>query len=178
MAKYVLGHQAQIRSRAIRYTLLVGILLLTVAVLQVSFFGRFRFLGASPDLMICTTLCIAYFSGRYMGAVTGIAAGFLIEALGTEGVMLLAVCYLFLGYLAGHYAKITPSGYTTYLLYLGVTLVYRAAITVLYACLNYQTVRLPDILLYSVLPEMLLTAIAGCVMYFPLYLYCKWLDKK
>lgn len=177
--KYILGHRAQTRTLAIRYTVLVGLLLTLIAVLQVSFFSRFRLFGAVPDLMICTVLCLAFFSGKYMGAVTGIAAGFLIEAMGSTGITLLPICYLFCGYIAGHYARaVIPRRYSVYLIYLSVTLFFRAAITFLYACLNYKSINLPQILLQSVLPEMLLTAIAGCLLYFPLMLFCERLEKK
>ena len=177
--KYILGHRAQLRSRVIRYTLLVGILLLLMAVLQVSFFSRFRLLRAVPDLMICTVLCLAFFGGRYMGAVTGIAAGVIIESIGSTGIVLLPLCYLFCGYVAGHYAKtVGRPRYTTYLIYLGVTLLFRAVITVLFACLNYRDVNLPIILVQSVLPEMLVTAIAGLILYFPLMLFSAWLEKR
>ena len=176
--KYILGHRAQTRTRAIRYTVCIGLLLVLLAVLQVSFFPRFRLFGAIPDLMIVTVLCLSYFSGRYMGAITGIAAGFLIDVIGSTGIVILPVCYLFLGYLVGHYAKIFGhNGYVSYLVYLGVTLVYRAVITVLLACMSYSSINLIKILIYSVLPEMLFSAIAGCLLYFPLRIFCAFLAK-
>ena len=177
--KYILGHHAQLRSRAIRYTIWVGLLLVILAVLQVSLFSRFRLLGAVPDLMICTVLCLAFFNGRYMGAVTGIAAGVIIEAIGSTGIVLLPICYLFCGYIAGHYAKSAgQKNYVSYLIYLGLTLLFRAVITLLYACLTYRDVNLPIILLQSVLPEMLVTAIAGLILYFPLGLFSARMGRK
>ena len=177
--KYILGHRAQTRTRAIRYTVWVGLLLILLAVLQVSFFPRFRLLGGIPDLMIVAVLCLSYFSGRYMGAVTGIAAGFLIDAIGSTGIVIMPICYLFLGYVAGHYAKIVgQNNYASYLVYLAITLLYRAVITVLLACMSYSTVNLIKILIYSVLPELLVTAIAGCILYFPLQLFCRLVAKK
>lgn len=179
MSKFILGHRAQTRSRSIRYTVLVSLLLILVAVLQVTLFSRYRLMGAVPDLTLCTVLCLSFFCGRYVGAVSGIGAGFLIEAIGAHGVTLLPVCYLFIGYLVGHYAKSgARRSYLSYLPYLGVTLVVRMALTVLYACINYQTIHLLEILLQSVLPELLVTAIAGCILYFPMLLFCGWLEKK
>ncbi|MBQ7347440.1 MAG: rod shape-determining protein MreD [Clostridia bacterium] len=179
MSKYILGHRAQTRTRSIRYTLLVAVLLILVAVLQVTLFSRFRLFGAVPDLMICTVLCLAFFCGKYVGAVSGIGAGFLIEAIGSQGITLLPICYMLLGYIMGHYARtVLPRSYPAYLPYLAVTLVFRAAITFLYACMNYANINLPQILLQSVLPELAVTAIAGCILYFPLMLFCGWLEKK
>lgn len=179
MSKYILGHRAQARTRSIRYTVLVSVLLILAAVLQVTVFSRFRLLGAVPDLMICAVLCLSFFCGRYVGAVSGVGAGFLIEVIGSHGITLLPVCYLFIGYLMGYYARTAVNkSYIAYLPYLGVTLACRAAITVLYACLNYQSIHLLKILLQTVLPELAVTAIAGCLLYFPLKLFCGWLEKK
>lgn len=179
MSKFILGHRAQTRSRSIRYTVMIALLLILVAVLQVTCFSRYRLLGAVPDLTLCAVLCLAFFCGRYVGAVSGIGAGFLIEAIGSHGITLLPVCYLLIGYLIGHYAKIAVrGGYPSYLPYLGITLIVRMALTVLYACVNYQTIHLLEILLQSVLPELLVTAIAGGILYFPMRLFCTWLEKK
>ena len=176
--KYILGHRARTRSRAIRFTVMIGLLLITLAILQVSIFSRFRVLKAVPDLMICTVLCLAFFCGRYTGAISGIAAGFLIEAIGSTGIVLLPVCYFLLGYIAGHFARaVIPKRYSSYLVYLTVTLFCRAAITVLYSCLTHRDVHIPMILLQSVLPEMLVTAIVGLVLYFPMKLFCGLLDQ-
>jgi len=179
MSKMILGHRAQTRARSIRYTALISLLLVVVATLQVTVFSRFRLLGAVPDLMICTVLCLAFFCGRYVGGVSGIGAGFLIEAIGSHGVTLLPLCYFLIGYLIGHYARgVVRRGYLSYLPFLATVLLLRMAITFFYACINYQTINLLQILLQSVLPELLVTAIAGCVIYFPLLLFCGWLEKK
>ncbi|MBR3893514.1 MAG: rod shape-determining protein MreD [Clostridia bacterium] len=179
MSKMILGHRAQTRARSVRYTILVSLLLVFVAVLQVTFFSRFRLLGAVPDLMICTVLCLAFFCGRYVGGVSGIGAGFLIEAIGSHGISLLPLCYFLIGYLIGHYARgSVRRSYLSYLPYLATVLFFRMAITVFYACINYETVNLLQILLQSVLPELLVTAIAGCVIYFPMLLFCGMLEKK
>lgn len=177
--KYIMGRRAQTRTKVIRYTVWIGLLLTLLAVMQVSFFPRFPLFGGIPDLMIVAVLCLSYFSGRYMGAIAGIAAGFLIDAIGATGIVILPVCYLFLGYLAGHYTKVLGhSGYASYLVYLGVTLLYRAVITVLLACMSYSSVNLIKILIYAVLPELLYTAIVGCLLYFPLKIFCVFLEKK
>jgi len=176
--KYILGQQAQRRKRSVRYVVSITVLLLILSVLQVSFFGRFRLFGATPDLMIIGVLCIGFFTGQYTGAVCGIGAGFLIDALGSTGVTILPVCYLLVGYLVGIYAKRTTNqGFVQYLIYLAITLLFRAAITVLYACLGYESLNLPLVLLYAVLPELLVTALAGLALYFPMRLFCGLLEK-
>lgn len=174
----ILGYQARTRSRMIAYCLSFGLLIVLLACMQVSFFGRLRPFGAVPDLMICTVLCIAFFSGRYAGAITGIAAGFLIEAIGSQGVTLLPLIYMIGGYVAGHYARtVKPKRYLVYLFFLACALFVRAGTTVIYVCMIYQSVNLPQILLRAVLPEAAGTALAGCVLYFPVGLLCRVLER-
>lgn len=176
--KYILGERAQTRKRSVRYVVSVAVLLLVLAVIQLSFFGRFRIFGAIPDLMIAAVLCIGYFTGPYTGAVSGIAAGFLIDALGTSGFSVLPICYLLEGYLAGHLARRIPTrGFLNYLVFLAVTLLYRAAITLICAWVAYESLHLP-FLTKTVLPELPATALAGLALYFPMRLLCGWLEKK
>ncbi|MBE6589493.1 MAG: hypothetical protein E7643_04875 [Ruminococcaceae bacterium] len=173
----VLGYGARERSRIILYTVIIGIMILVLSSLQVSLFGRFRPFGAVPDLMLCLVLCIAFFQGRYTGAITGIAAGFVIEAIGSVGLSLLPVAYMIYGYVVGHYAHAMHTArYPSYLLYLVCGLFLRAALTVAYACLSYRIIHLPDIITYSVLPELFGTAIAGMILYFPMKPLCALLD--
>ena len=178
--KYITGYRAQTRTMALRYTVSVSILLLVIAVLQSSVFGKLRIFGAVPDLMICTVLIIAFFFGQYAGAITGIGAGWLIEAIGGgTGILILPVIYLLCGYLTGYLAKSASARrYPVYLIYLGIVLLLRAGTTVTYACLSYQYIDLPKILLQTVLPELIATAICGSLLYAPLKVFCAALEKK
>ncbi len=175
----ILGYRARTRSKILVYSVTIGLLLVVLSAVQTSFFGRFRLFGAVPDLMLCTVLCVSYFCGRYAGGITGIAAGCLIEAVGSFGISVLPIVYLFYGYTAGHYARaVFPKRWTIYLLYLAAGLFLRAATTVIYTCMTYQAVNLIDILLQSVLPEMVGTALAGMILYFPLGNLCRLLERK
>ena len=175
----VLGYRARERSRIILYTVTVGIMILVLSSLQVSFFGKLSVAGAVPDLMLCLVLSIAFFKGEYAGAITGIAAGFVIEAIGSQGISLLPVVYMVYGYLVGHFAcSVHTKGYLSYLFYLLLGMVLRAAVTVAYVCLTYRIIHLPDVILNSVLPELLASGIAGCILYFPMKPLCAWIDKK
>ncbi len=173
------GYRAQTRTRAILCTLTVGVLILLLSSLQVSLFARFQPFGATPDLMLCFVLCIFYFWGKYAGAVTGIAAGFVIEAIGGQGISFLPVVYMLYGYIGGAYARtVYPKRLIPYLFYLFCGLLLRAAVTLLYACTTWETVPIPDILLRSILPEAGGTAIVGCFLYLPIKLICHLVDRK
>ena len=173
------GYRAQARKRAVLSTLTVTLLILLLSSVQVSLLARFRPFGATPDLMLCFVLCIFYFWGKYAGAVTGIATGFVIEAIGGQGMTLLPLVYLLYGYVGGAYARaVYPKRFLPYFFYLFCGLILRAATTLLYACMTWETVNIPVILLYSGLPEMGGTAIAGCVLYAPIKLVCYLIDRK
>lgn len=175
----VLGYRAQTRSRIVAYCVTFTLLLVLMASMQVALLGRWRPLGAVPDLMLVTVLGIAFFSGQYAGAITGIGAGFLIEAMGSQGITLLPVVYMVGAYVAGHYARtVKKAKYPAYLFYLGCALLLRAGVTVTYTALTYQTLDLVRVLLYAVLPEMLVTALAGLVSYFPIGIICRLLARK
>ena len=59
--KYIMGRRAQTRTKVIRYTVWIGLLLTLLAVMQVSFFPRFPLFGGIPDLMIVAVLCLSCF---------------------------------------------------------------------------------------------------------------------
>jgi len=177
--KYIAGYRAQTREKTVRYTVAFVLLVTVVAVLQVTVFSKYRILGAVPDLMLCTVVCVAFFTGRFAGAITGIGAGFLIEAMGAVGISILPVAYLLCGYLVGHYARaVIPRRFLSYLIYLSVALILRAALTLTYVCLTYAKIDLPAILLQIILPELLTTAIFGCALYAPIRLICMLPEKK
>lgn len=173
------GLRGYSKSALVRYCVTIGVFLLLVAALQTSLFSRIRLFGAVPDVMLCAVLCISYFCGRYTGGIVGIAAGFLTEALSSTGISLLPFCYFLLGYFVGHYARVvSPKRFTNYVFFLAAALLYRSAVTVLSASLSYALFNLPQLLLHAVLPELLYTAIAGCILYAPVKLLNRVLPQK
>ena len=172
------GYRAQARKRVVLCTFTVILLIVLLYSIQVSFLAKIKPFGATPDLMLCFVLCIFYFWGRYAGAVTGIGAGFVIEAVGGYGISILPIVYMLYGYIGGAYTRtIQPKRFLPYLFYLLCGLFLRAGTTLLYACMTWETVSVPQILLYTVLPELGGTAIVGCVIYAPIKLICYLVDR-
>ena len=170
----IMGFEAKARSRLVIFGVSLALLLLFGAILQTSILGKLTYKGAIPDIMLCIVLCVSYFNGRHHGAITGIAAGALIEAIASTGIVLLPLFYMLFGYITGHYARaVQPKRLPPYLFYLMFALFLRAALTILYACLTYQNIHLVQILIHAVLPDMLATAIAGICLYLPLKLFCR-----
>ena len=170
----IMSFEAKARSRLVIFGVSLAALLFLGAIIQTSVFGKLTYIGAVPDLMLCIVLGISYFSGRHYGAITGIAAGVLIETIASSGIVLLPLFYMIFGYMAGHYARaVQPKRFIPYLFYLMFALLLRAGITFLYTCLIYQQIHFLQIFAHAVLPEMLATALAGIALYLPLKLFCK-----
>ena len=179
MPKYIMGQRTARRTDTVRSILLIGVLVILAAVLQTTLMGRIRPFGIVPDLTMLTVVAIAYFCGRETGAITGIAGGFLIDAMGGGRVSVMPLVYLLLCYAVGHYARaVIPKRFTVYLIMIGVAVIVRSGVTILLASLQYSSFSLPHLLLYSTLPEILITGAIGAALYFPLRLFCRVLDRR
>ena len=151
---------------------------MVVILLQTTLFAQYRIFGAVPDLCYGSLLLVAYFCGKETGAITGIAAGFAVEALGSVGISLLPVFYLFCGYVCGYFTRaIVPRRFSAFAAVLGVALPVRAAITLVYMSLTYSHVNLPQLLVRNILPEMLATALFAAAIYWPIKKICAWMEK-
>jgi len=176
--KYILGRISQNRAKALKYVGSEIALFLTVIILQTSVLSRLQPLGAVPDLCFGALLLISYFCGKEAGAITGIAAGFAVEALGAAGISLLPVLYLLCGYVCGHFTRaIYPKSFVSFLMVLAVGIPARSAITLVYVCMTYGEIHLLEILGKLILPEAFLTLLAACALYFPVKKLCAWMMK-
>lgn len=72
-----------------------------LALLQTTLFSSIRPFGGVPDLMISFTLALSVTEGRRWGAIWGIVAAVIIEALGVPDIMLLPLLYMPIGYFGG-----------------------------------------------------------------------------
>lgn len=179
MAKYILGRQAKNRSIIIRYCTVIGITLFLIAILQTSVLSRIKPFGATPDLMIATVTAISVLCGCHTGAITGIAAGFLIDALGSTGFSILPLIYFLIGYLIGYYTKvISAQGFLSYLVCLVISVIVRILTSLLYTFLVFRQFHVPTFLLKVALPEAIGTLVFGIALFFPVFLVVRWLRKK
>ena len=176
--KYVFGRAAQNRVRAAKFILTEAALFLVVIVLQTTLFARIRVFGAIPDLAYVTLILIAYFCGREVGAVTGIAAGFAVDALGSVGISLLPVLYLLCGYVCGHFTRaVQPKRFTAFLTVLAAAIPVRTVITLIYICINYSTIHMLELTAQILLPEAAATILAALVLYYPVKAVCKFMNR-
>jgi len=82
--------------------LIVGGLLSFFAIMETTFGSRFPLFGATADLMLSFVIAAAMAEGERWGAVTGLLAGLVIDALGSlSGAPVSALLYMPLGYATG-----------------------------------------------------------------------------
>jgi rod shape-determining protein MreD len=85
-------------------------LVLVAAVVQVTTISGTRLLGAEPELLLVTIVCLALVAGSIPGAVAGFAGGLLVDVmtLGTLGTA--SILLTLAGYWAGRYGETTGRG--------------------------------------------------------------------
>lgn len=88
----------------------IALIVFVVAILQVSAFASISVFGAAPDVLLVTLVSIGLLRGSVTGAVTGFAAGLIVDVatLGTLGVTSLLLTLA--GFWAGRYGETTGRG--------------------------------------------------------------------
>lgn len=147
---------------------------LFLIILRATFFARFRPFGASPDILIAAVAAIGLFEGAYAGAVFGVSIGFISDALGGIGIVLLPVVYMLVGYICGVIA--TDYYKRSWLLFLLFDLAAAAArlfTTLLYVMLTWHTFDLSVVFKTVLMPELYSTLVISPVpalLLLPVYL--------
>src|SRR6187551_805394 len=111
-------HLARVRARAhpagpgntLSTGIRIGVLVLLAAVVQVTVITGIRVLGAEPDLLLVTIVCVALVAGSLPGAIAGFAGGLVVDVmtLGTLGTT--SIVLTLAGYWAGRYGETTGRG--------------------------------------------------------------------
>ena len=138
--------------------LVCGALIIVFAMLQITVFSKTRPFGAIPDLMLPLVIAIGISEGERWGGVSGLAAAFIIECLGSAGVTLLPLLYVPCGFIAGllgtYYLR---DSFVIRLILTLATGLLRALFTVIYVCINFDHVNASLMFTERVFPEFLST---------------------
>lgn len=154
------------RPELIKRIVIYGLLTLLLGSAQCSFFPLLSICPSTPDLIMGMLLAIVLIDSDKSAAVTAIAAGFFIDAVGGGAIALSPLIYcvfvLFISMFSGKMLTSFPS----YALLMIPTLIYRGLATA--ACMAIERralVSLPEIL-STVGPELICTAIVCIPLYF------------
>jgi rod shape-determining protein MreD len=144
---------------------LAAIVLITVLV-QISFLSSLSFLGATPDVLPVVIAVLGLLGGAVTGAVAGFATGLLVDSMLLQTLGVSSLVLLSVGYLAGRYREQfeIDSVLAPALLVGGLTLLATAGFVGLQLMLGVEA----EVSLL-VIREVLIKALLGFLMAFPLY---------
>ena len=138
--------------------LVCGALIIVFAMLQITVFSKTRPFGAIPDLMLPLVIAIGISEGERWGGVSGLAAAFIIECLGSAGITLLPLLYVPCGFIAGllgtYYLR---DSFVIRLILTFASGILRAIFTIIYVCINFDSVNASLMFTEMVFPEFIST---------------------
>jgi rod shape-determining protein MreD len=137
-----------------------------LATVQCSFFSQLDFLPAVPDLMLGLVVGIAMLDTQKTGAICGIGAGFVIDALGSSGLSLSPLFYLFIGALSGAFAKKMLSSFVSWFVTLFVFSLAKSILTVLNVLYISNDILFGEMLTELLLPEFICTFVICIPIFF------------
>jgi rod shape-determining protein MreD len=88
-----------------RIALRLALIVFAAVILQVSFFSLVPILGATPDLLPVVIVSLGLLGGGVVGAVSGFAAGLLLDSVLLQTLGASSLVLLTIGYLAGRYRE-------------------------------------------------------------------------
>lgn len=140
--------------------LLFSALVFGCAVIQSSLFPALTLLPATPDLLLAAVMGLAVYDGERSGAVAGIGAGVLTEALSPSGIMLLPVVYMLIGYVFGIVTRIfLNKNFLSWVVYMVIACGIRSMITLTHLVINEAGLNVLTAADRILIPEYLMTLI-------------------
>lgn len=143
----------------------LAVVVFVAAIFQVSAISSLQVLGATPDLLLVVLVSVALVSGPLTGAVTGFAAGLIVDVatLGTLG--LTALLLTLAGYWSGRYGETSSRGraYAPVLAVVGITALYGIGAYVLTFMLGEAVSA------RSALPPVPAAMLVNAVLAYPVY---------
>ena len=140
-----------------------------LAVFQSTVGKRMGLFGTTAQMTLALTVCAAYFHGPTVGAVCGIASGVFTEAIGSTGIAILPLFYMFAGWIVGIKTqeaeqKHRTAGFLRYSATLALSCLFGSLVTVIMTVLNAAKPHLLQVILHIALPEALNTFIFGILL--------------
>ena len=164
----------------IRNACLILVMLLASFLLQYSVIARFSFLRCAPNLMLILTFFFAYVRGKNSGMLVGFFAGLMIDIFYCDVIGYNMLVLVIIGLICGSLGKIfyADNIFTPMLILMLSALAYDICYYFVWFILQ-STFAFGYILLHTIIPELLLTFVAGVILIKPLtfivkkmYSYC------
>ncbi|MBQ7669631.1 MAG: hypothetical protein IJS45_02780 [Clostridia bacterium] len=140
--------------------LIIGALIIVFSMLQITVFSKLRPFGATPDLMLPLVVAIGITEGERWGGVSGLAAAFIIECLGSAGITLLPLLYVPCGFIAGvlgtYYMR---DSLALRALFTALSGLLRSAVTLIYVYVSFNSPSFSEVIGKVIAPEYLSTVV-------------------
>ena len=166
------------RQLLLRRSIVYGLLIFFLAVIQCSFFSRLKIFGVVPDLMIGVVVGIAMLDSQRAAAVCGIGAGFVIDAIGSSGLSLSPLFYLIFGALCGALAKKMLPNFLSWTVSLAIFSAARSSLTLLNMLYLSRDVSVAEVAKSVLLPEAVCTFVICLPIFFAVKLCMIPIDSK
>jgi len=151
--------------------------ILFFAMMQTTFFSKFPVFGAVPDLMLPVISAIAITEGATWGGAFGIAAGVIIDSLGSYETTLSPLIFCLVGFFVGllfeNQFSDMPAVRGTVILSVSAL---RAVITLITAA-SMEVFVLSEVFMRMIVPEFFATLILAWIPHVLVYLSLKWAHK-
>lgn len=155
-----------VRPELLKRIAIYGLMTLILGSAQCSFFPILKICPKTPDLIMGMLLAITLIDSPKSAAVTALAAGFFIDAIGGGALSLSPIVYTLFVVFISIFAHKMLSGFASYAILMIPTLFYRAAATAVCIALENKTFFSASELFSIILPEALSTAIVCLPLYF------------
>lgn len=147
-------------------SLVWGVALFILAVLQTTAAARLSLFSATPDLMLAAVVCLAMHDGEKTGAIAGIAAGVLCVSLGSASPI-----YILFSFAAGYIFGIISSAslsknLPSFIALIAAAYAAKAIFNVIDVSLFSDGFNLFTILARAVVPELLCSLVFCVPVYF------------
>lgn len=156
---------------AIKRTVIYVALMFLLAIARYSFFEQLVFLPVSPDLVLAAVSVIALTDRRETALISAVAGGIMTDAIGGAGVYLSPIAYFAAALIIGLFAKKMMARYLSWLVVLPIACAIGALLTVAEAYVGGGNAVFSQLLLRTVLPELLCSALLALPVY-PLVRLC------
>ena len=155
----------------LRNIIIALLLIIAAFVLQSAVFSKIQILGCAPNLLLILTFVYGYTKDKISGMLMGLFSGLLLDTFSCDVIGYNALILLIIGFISGIWSSYFYSDdlYVPLLLILGSELLYCLLYYVFWFLLRAKF-EFGYYLIHVILPEFLLTIIAGVILYKPLAL--------
>ena len=148
--------------------LIIAVLIFLSAVIQTT--DIIKIFGSTPAITFALVCAAGFICGERVGAVIGIFAGVVTDALGASGVTLTILLYTICGYMCGAMVDwFLSTNFPSFLVYAALAGLIREGVTLIYLTLMSQKIPLGEAVLGLMLPEFFAYLVCAIPAYFAVF---------